>query len=213
MDKTRSKKIISILSSYYGDVKPGLDYVDLYQLTISVILSAQTTDRQVNTVTPVLFKKYPGFHELSKARISDVEKIIRSTGFFRNKSKNIVYGSRHIMDKHGGRLPENIDELMSIPGVGRKSANVIISMGFHRPAMAVDTHVLRLSNRLGYAGTSSPLEAEKALQSAIPAKNWILAHLLLIKHGRTLCRARNPLCGQCPVSHLCEAFGNTPYMP
>lgn len=203
IDKEKSKKIISRLSGHYEQVNPDLKYSKIYQLTIAVVLSAQTTDRQVNSVTPVLFKKYPDFKSLSRAKQNDMEKLIKSTGFYRNKSKNIIKLSKIIADKHNEKVPDSLDELVKLPGIGRKSANVILSMGHKIPAMAVDTHVLRISNRLGYSNSINPFQVEKDLTSIIPEKDWTIAHLLLIRHGRQLCKARSPLCSKCPVNGLC----------
>jgi len=213
MDKKKSKKIIKKLSAFYDDVKPDLDYGNLYQLAISVVLSAQTTDRQVNSVTPDLFKQYPDFKKLSCADPGDVETIIRSTGFYRNKALNIIKLAQTVMSAYGGKLPEDMENLTTLPGVGRKSANVILSMGFGKPAIAVDTHVLRIANRLGYAETVKPDAAEEALKTAIPEKDWIHTHLLFIRHGRKTCKARNPLCTECPVTPLCLYFDNNSYTP
>lgn len=194
---------------FYGEVRPDLSFQGLYQLAIAVVLSAQTTDRQVNGVTKELFKKYPGFRELSSAKVADVENIIRSTGFFRMKAKHIIELSRCVMEKHGGKLPNTREELMKLPGIGRKSANVILSVGFGIPAMAVDTHIARIAHRLGYTPSKDPIEAENALTSIIPKREWNTTHLLLIRHGRTVCAARRPRCAECPVSALCDYFCNT----
>ncbi len=205
MDKKRSGKIIARLKEHYGRVKPDLHYRNLYQLTVAVVLSAQTTDVQVNSVTPELFGKYPDFSSLSKADTADVETIIKSTGFYRNKSKNIVALAKEIMEKSGGRVPKERELLEQLPGVGRKSANVILSMGHNIPALAVDTHVARIAGRLGYTESKDPFKIEKALNEAIPEKEWIISHLLFIRHGRNTCKARNPVCGVCPVSGLCPS--------
>jgi endonuclease-3 len=205
MTKDLSDKIIKALRRYYHDIKPDLQYGNLYQLAVAVVLSAQTTDRQVNSVTGELFSAYPDFQSLAGARRADVRKIIRSTGFYRNKSKNIVELSQAVVDKHGGMLPGTRDELVRLPGIGRKSANVILSMGFGVPALAVDTHIIRIANRLAYADSRNPLAVERSLTAFIPERHWKLAHLLLIRHGRATCRARRPLCGQCPVNFYCES--------
>ncbi len=209
MTKELSRRILRSLKKHYGDVRPDLNFGSLYQLAVAVILSAQTTDRQVNAVTPVLFRKYPDFATLARAEIRDVEEIIRSTGFYRNKARSIVELARELAEKHGGKLPGTLPDLLKLPGIGRKSANVILSMGFNRPALAVDTHVLRLANRLGYAQTENPDRAEEALTSIIPEKDWTQTHLLLIRHGRAVCKARHPLCRDCPVISLCGYEGKT----
>lgn len=204
--KIRSEKILSLLHACYGDVKPDLNYSNIYELTISVVLSAQTTDKQVNNVTGNLFKKYPDFITLAAARLNDVQGIIKSTGFYRTKSKNIIALSGMVCSRFGGVMPENIESLLELPGVGRKSANVILSMGFNKPGLAVDTHVARIAQRLGYSRKKNPDEIEKDLCAVIKPQMWKLTHLLFIRHGRTLCKARNPQCSECPVSKLCLFF-------
>ncbi len=204
MTSARSKKIINNLRKYYGKINPGLSYSGTYELTISVVLSAQTTDRQVNSVTPALFNRYPDFKSLSKAKLNDVESLIRSVGLYKTKAKNIIDLSKDVVSKYNNVLPEEFNELIKLPGVGRKSANVILSMGFHKPALAVDTHILRLANRIGYINSRNPLEVERSLMHYIDKKDWIEAHLLIIKHGRTICMARKPLCGDCPLNRLCD---------
>ncbi len=208
MDAKRSKKILMQLRRFYGDVRPDLSFQGIYQLAIAVVLSAQTTDRQVNEVTQPLFAQYPGFKELASAHQKDIEKIIRSTGFFRMKAKHIISLSREVMDVYGGKLPNSREELMKLPGIGRKSANVILSVGFGIPAFAVDTHISRIAQRLGYTNSNDPIEVEKILTSIIPENEWTSTHLLLIRHGRSLCLARNPQCDKCPVSALCDYFYN-----
>ena len=203
MDKKTSGRIISLLKKYHGNPEPALDYNNIYQLAIAVVLSAQTTDVQVNGVTPELFSRYPGFPDLAKAKTDDVEKIIRSTGFYHHKARHVIKLSRDVMERFGGNLPSDRDSLMELPGVGRKSANVILAIGLGIPALPVDTHVLRIANRLGYAQTDDPRKSEDALTSFIPEEDWTSAHLLFIRHGRTLCTARKPRCGECPLFDLC----------
>lgn len=203
MNRELSNKIIKKLAQFYSDVRPGLEYSNLYELTISVVLSAQTTDKQVNSATPALFRQYPDFESLSKAGLRDVEKKIRSTGFYKNKSKNIIALSKFVNEKYNGILPGTIEDLVKLPGVGRKSANVILSAGFNIPAFAVDTHIIRISNRLGYVNSKNPIIVEKEMTSMIDKSRWSMAHLLLIRHGRETCKARKPLCFQCPISELC----------
>ncbi len=210
MTSETSLKIIRALREEYGSVEPGLVYKDLYQLVISVVLSAQTTDKQVNTVTPLLFKKFPRFRDLAGARISEIESIIRSTGFYHNKAKNIVSLSGMLLSKYDGRVPRSIEDLTSLPGIGRKSAQVIRAFGFGIPAIPVDTHVMRVSIRLGYTESSNPREVERSLASLIPEENWIESHVLFITHGRNICLARKPACISCPVSRYCDFACNNP---
>jgi len=210
MKKDQSSEIISLLSKFYGEVFPSLVFSNNYELTISVVLSAQTTDAQVNKVTPNLFKNYPDFSSLSKAKIDKVEKIIRSTGFFRNKAKNIIKLSQMIFEKYNGEIPGSIDELVNLPGVGRKTANVILAQGFDRQTIAVDTHVARISRRLGFTDSEKPLAIEKDLMRQIPETQWRKINLLFIMHGREKCRARCPLCRECPVRNLCYSSDKIP---
>lgn len=204
MDKKRAANIFKHLSDYYGDVSGGLDFTSLYELTVSVVLSAQTTDRQVNLVTPELFKRYKDFAELARADVNDVEKIIKSVGFYHTKAKNIIGLSAAITERFGGNVPDTMEELVSLPGVGRKSANVILSMGYDKPAFAVDTHVTRLANRLGFINSNDPLKVELAVTALISPEIWKTAHVLLINHGRKICMARNPACIVCPVAKYCD---------
>jgi endonuclease III len=203
--KELSNKILTALRRYYRDVKTPLHYGNRYELAVAVVLSAQTTDRQVNGVTGPLFAKYPGFKRLARAAPADVRRIIRSTGFYRNKAKNIVGLAQQVVTRFDGRLPDTREELMSLPGIGRKSANVILSMGFGKPALAVDTHVMRVARRLAFTGSRNPLAVENDLIKVIPEKKWTFAHLLFIRHGRETCRARTPLCHGCPVNAYCDS--------
>ncbi|MCL1833632.1 MAG: endonuclease III [Leptospirales bacterium] len=204
MNSKSSSKILSLLYSYYGETNPDLKFTNLYELTIAVVLSAQTTDKQVNGVTVELFGIYPDFESLSKADILDVEEVIKSTGFYKNKARNIISLSQMVCSRFNGNLPDDMESLMKLPGVGRKSANVILSIGFNKPGLAVDTHVLRISNRLGYSFSDSPLVVEKDLCRVIDPLEWKRTHLLFIRHGRELCKARNPKCGLCPVKRYCS---------
>ncbi len=205
MNRNTSKKIMSRLREHYGIVKPDLKYQNLFQLTIAVVLSAQTTDIQVNSVTPELFREYPDFQSLSSANIKEVENLIRSTGFYRNKSKNIIALSKEINDRYKGIVPSDRELLVKLPGIGRKSANVILSMGYNIPALAVDTHVSRIARRLGYTVSEVPDKIEQDLCRSIPEEDWIISHLILIKHGRSICRARKPECSVCPLKDLCPS--------
>ncbi|MCX8123425.1 MAG: endonuclease III [Spirochaetes bacterium] len=203
IDRATSKKIINILKKHY-QIVPPLRYNNLYQLCVAVVLSAQTTDNQVNMVTPSLFTIYPDFASLAQADIHDVEKIIKPTGFYHNKARHIITLARTIIDTFNGVVPGTREDLMKLPGVGRKSANVILAFGFGIPAIPVDTHVARVASRMGYAETRKPVEIEKKLMESIPRSNWIEVHLLFIYHGRTVCSARNPKCSSCPVILYCR---------
>ncbi len=203
MNKRISNIILKKLEAYYGAVTPDLNFKNNYQLTIAVTLSAQTTDKQVNAVTPLLFQKFPDFAALAAADVSIVESIIKSTGFYKNKAKNIVALSKKIFNEFKGRLPQNREQLMQLPGVGRKTANVILSVGFDIAAFAVDTHISRISVRLGYSENRDPLLVENSMTSFIPEEKLSNTHLLFIRHGRDLCKARNPLCENCPILKYC----------
>ncbi|MGQ9843857.1 MAG: endonuclease III [Spirochaetota bacterium] len=203
IDKATSKKIFNRLKKHY-QVSPPLQFENLYQLCIAVVLSAQTTDNQVNMVTPLLFKKYPDFYSLAQADIADVEEIIKSTGFYHNKAKHIVALAKTIAHTFYGVVPNTREELIKLPGVGRKSANVILSFGFGIPAIPVDTHVARVANRIGYTDSKKPIAIELALMASITQSNWITAHLLFIYHGRAICYARKPACIRCPIISYCN---------
>ncbi len=209
MEKKTSSKIINSLIKYYGEVKADLNFDNVYQLAVAVVLSAQTTDKQVNGVTGELFLRYPDFNTLAAARLQEVREIIKSTGFYRNKASNIISMAEMVMKQFNGTLPVDREKLMKLPGVGRKSANVILSVGYGHPALAVDTHVMRISNRLGYISSKNPLEIEKVLCTLIPKDKWNAAHLLFIRHGRDICKARNPLCSDCPIEVFCDSPDKT----
>jgi len=204
MTKVKSGKIIQKLRQYYGKTAADLSYANIYQLAIAVVLSAQTTDKQVNLVTKSLFKKYPDFQKLAKAKIHEVELIIKSVGLYKTKARNIINLSKEVALKYKNILPDDFDELIKLPGVGRKSANVILAMGFDKPAFPVDTHILRIANRVGYIQSPDPFKVEKILSHFIPKEDWKDAHLLFIKHGRKICTARKPYCMECPIAKYCD---------
>ena len=203
MKKPDFEKIIHSLAEYYGELSPPLDFKNNYELCISVVLSAQTTDAQVNRVTPVLFAEYPSFEKLAAADSGKIENIIKSVGFYKVKARSIITLSKKIVEDFNGDIPSSMEELILLPGVGRKSANVILSHGFDIPAIAVDTHVARLAVRLGFSIQSDVLKIEQDLMQNIPRRLWSSSHLYLITHGRTFCKARKPLCGDCPIILLC----------
>lgn len=211
LSPAKAAAIIKKLEEMYGLPKPDLSFENLYQLIIAVVLSAQTTDIQVNKVTIDLFKKYKDFKSLAAADLSDVESIIKSTGFYRTKSKNIIALSKIITDKFKGKVPSNEQDLTSLPGVGRKTANVVMSIGFGIPALAVDTHVSRLAQRLGFSTNKDPDKIEEDICSLLEKESWTKAHLLLIKHGRILCKARSPLCMECKLQKECLYFKTTSF--
>ncbi len=182
-----------------------LDFVSPFELLVATVLSAQSTDKTVNTITPALFRKFPDPESMARASLSDLEGLIRSAGFFHRKSLQLIGLSRAIVDHFHGKVPDNIDELVKLPGVGRKTASVVLAYGFHIPAIAVDTHVIRVSNRLGLTVSSDPEEIESDLCSIIPREDWINSGSRLLLHGRYVCVARKPLCGSCVLSNLCPS--------
>lgn len=194
---------LAILERTYPHPQTALAYHDEFQLLIAVILSAQTTDARVNMTTPALFAKYPTAEKLARARQSDVETIIKSTGFFRMKSKNIIACARDLVERFGGKVPHERDELESLAGVGRKTASVVMANAFHEAALAVDTHVFRVSHRLGLTLGKTPRDVEDDLTALVPSNKWGDATHWLILHGRQICKAPTPQCPRCPVNHLC----------
>lgn len=205
MNKDRTKRILTALRKRYprGE-KPWAGGSNPYRTVIGTIMSAQTTDAQVDSVTPALFKKYPTPAKLAKAKLTDVKKIIAPVGLHHAKAKNIIAASRMISNDFKGRVPDTRDELTSLPGVGRKTANVVLIKAFGKPAMPVDTHVFRVANRIGLAKGKTPDNVEEQLEKAIPRKYLGAAHFWMIHHGRTLCTARNPKCPECPIRKDCN---------
>jgi endonuclease-3 len=203
----KALSLYKILKNHYGLVDAELEYSNIYELTIAVVLSAQTTDKQVNRVTKRLFSEFTDFKSLAKADISEVEEIIRSTGFYHSKAKNITALARAVTAA-GGTLPRTITELTAFPGIGRKSANVIISQGFGIPGLAVDTHVGRIAHRIGLTSSLKPDIIEKELKSMLDPELWLDFHLLLINHGRKLCMARKPECSKCPAGSICSYYSD-----
>ncbi len=201
--KERIDNILTELRRLYPDAKPELNFSNPYETVIATMLSAQTTDKQVNKATVGLFAKYPDARALAAAEIADVEALIHGVGVYRNKAKNIVAAAKMICESFGGEVPGNMDDLQKLPGVGRKTANVVMANAFGADAIAVDTHVFRVSNRLGLAKADNVLDTEKQLMRAIPKACWSEAHHWLIYHGRRVCKARGPLCGECTLRGFC----------
>lgn len=204
--KIEIKEVIDILSSDYPDAHCELDYTSPFELLVATILAAQCTDKRVNIVTAELFKEYNEPKHFLSLSQSELEEKIRSTGFYRNKSKNILSTARILYEKYDSKLPENREELMELPGVGRKTANVVLSNAFNQNAIAVDTHVQRVSNRIGLADSEDVLQTEKDLMENIDESLWSLSHNLLIFHGRRVCKARNPQCQECNLKNYCEYY-------
>jgi endonuclease-3 len=194
---------LAILEQTYPNAVTALEYHDEFQLLVAVILSAQTTDARVNMATPALFAKYPTPQKLARAKPADVEKIIKSCGFFRMKTKNIIACARDLVERFGGRVPHEREELESLAGVGRKTASVVMAAAFNEAALAVDTHVFRVSHRLGLTLGTTPRHVEEDVTKLVPQNKWGDASHWLILHGRQICKAPTPLCDRCPVNHLC----------
>lgn len=191
---------LAILRAAYPQAVTAIAYGDPFQLLIAVILSAQCTDARVNLTTPALFARYPDAHALAGARTEDVEQIVKSCGFFRTKAKNIVAAARGLVERHGGAVPSDRESLEALPGVGRKTANVVMSVAFEEAAFAVDTHVFRVAHRLGLTLGTTPLAVERDVTKLLPPDQWRHAHHWLILHGREVCKAPTPACGRCPVT-------------
>jgi len=203
---TNIKEIIKILKKGYPDAKIALRFKNTWQLLVATILSAQCTDVRVNKVTPVLFKKYKTISDFAEAGLKEFEKDIHSTGFYKNKAKGIISSAKKILNEFNGKVPDTIEELTSLPGVGRKTANVILSSGFGIVVgIVVDTHVIRLSDRLGLTENKDPEKIEKDLMKIIPQEDWRVFSHLLILHGRKICVARRPLCAECRINKLCPS--------
>jgi endonuclease-3 len=201
----RANKILDILETAHPEATCALHYKSPFQLVSATILSAQCTDERVNQVTPTLFARYPTAAALAAARPEDVEEIIRSTGFYRAKAKSLLGCARALTADHAGEVPRSMEAMVKLPGVGRKTASVVLGHAYDiAEGIAVDTHVLRVSNRLGIAKGDDPLEVERQLMALIPRERWTRTTDLIIFHGRKICIARRPLCGECPVFALCR---------
>lgn len=203
--KKIKEQMIQILENTYIDVKPALVFSNPFELLIAVILSAQCTDVRVNITTKRLFAKANTPASILELGLSALEDEIRDCGLYHNKAKNILVTCQKICADYGGVVPESFDELLKLPGVGRKTANVVTSIAFQRPAIAVDTHVFRVANRLKLGVGETPFAVEQALMKIIPKEKWSAAHHWLIWHGRKLCKSRAPLCGQCPLHEICPS--------
>lgn len=201
--KKRAKEILHRLELEYQDAGTMLEYKSIFELLVAVILSAQSTDAQVNRVTRVLFVTSNIPQDFAGMDIIELEDAIRGVGLYKAKARSIQNISRILVEKYQGQVPDNFDDLLQLPGIGRKTANVILSVGFNQPGLGVDTHVHRVSNRLGLVKEQYPDKTELILKSIIPRKNWSQAHHLLIFHGRRICTARKPKCSDCILESLC----------
>ena len=207
LDKAEIEKIIRVTEQIYPEAECALSFTSVFQLLVSVVLSAQTTDKSVNLVTPELFARYPDAASLAEAETPELERILKTIGMYRTKAKHLIALSKQLVLEHGGQVPEDYDFLVSLPGVGRKTANVVLSVGFGQQRIAVDTHVFRLANRIGFTEEKDVLATELALMKAIPEDRWTMMHHALIWHGRRICSARNPKCGECGITPWCRKNG------
>jgi endonuclease-3 len=209
--RQRARRIVRQLAKTYAEAECALVHQDAYQLIVATILSAQCTDERVNMVTSVMFRQYPSPRELAAARQEDVERIIQSTGFFRSKAKSLIGMARGLMEQHGGEVPRDLESLVHLRGVGRKTANVVLGTAFGIPSgVVVDTHVTRISRLLGLTRATTAEKIEQDLMELIPRKEWINFSHRLIHHGRRICIARRPKCRECPLLKLCPRVGLPP---
>lgn len=204
--KEKAKHIFTILQKQNPNPTTELIFATPYQLLVATVLSAQSTDKQVNKVTALLFAKYPNPAQLAAQKPEILAEEIRTIGLFRTKSKHLVALAQELLAKHGGEVPASISALLALPGVGQKTANVVLANAFGLPALAVDTHVFRVANRTGLARAKTPAQTEKQLTNTIARKHWADAHHWLILHGRYVCLARNPRCPQCSLGEFCDYF-------
>ena len=197
-------KVLDILEDTYPEAECALDHKNVFELLVCVVLSAQTTDKSVNRISPELFSKYPDAKALSEADQADVEEILHSIGMYRTKAKNIISLAKELVIRYHGIVPNTYEELVELPGVGRKTANVVLSVGFGVQRIAVDTHVFRVANRIGLVSEKNVLKTELSLMECIPEDRWSKTHHSLIFHGRSICDARKPKCKECPIADICQ---------
>ena len=203
MNKETKKRILDKLEEMYPEAKAELVFSNPYEMLVATMLSAQCTDKQVNKVTPAVFERWPDANAMAEARVEELFPMVKSCGF-KSKAGNIIAACRIIKEQHGGQVPDTMEALTALPGVGRKTANVVMFNAFGIPAFAVDTHVFRVSNRLGLCKADTVEETERQMTKLIPKENWGRAHHWLIWHGRKLCKAQKPLCEECELSELCK---------
>ena len=204
LEKDKIKEVLDKLEEAYPEAECALHHQNVFQLIVAVALSAQTTDKSVNVVTPALFERYPDAEALAEAEAPEVSEYIKRIGMYKTKAKNIVGMAQKLVSDYDGQVPEDYDALVSLPGVGRKTANVVLSVGFGHQRIAVDTHVFRVANRIGLVHEKDVLKTELALMERIPEERWSRTHHSLIFHGRQCCDARKPKCDDCPINTLCE---------
>jgi endonuclease-3 len=209
----RARKINRLLAQTYPDARCELDFGSPFQLLVATVLSAQTTDKRVNGVTPRLFAAYPDARALAGAERTEVEALIAPTGFFRAKTDTLLKLSQQLCDRFGGEVPNRLADLVTLPGVGRKTANVVLGNAFGIPGITVDTHFGRLVRRFGWTDETDPVKVEKVVAGMFPRKDWTMLSHHLIWHGRRRCHARQPACGACPVARYCPSYGEGPTDP
>jgi len=209
----RARKIDRVLAETYPDARCELDFRNAFELLIVTVLSAQTTDKRVNLISPTLFAAYPDAQAMAAADPVKVEAIIQPTGFFRAKTASIIKLSAAIVERYDGEVPAKLEELVTLPGVGRKTANVVLGNAFGVPGITVDTHFGRLARRFGWTTETDPVKAEHAVGALFPKKDWTMLSHHLIWHGRRVCHARNPACGACTIAHWCPSYGEGPVDP
>lgn len=206
--KQRAAEILRRLAKRYPDPEPALTWADAWELLVATVLAAQCTDERVNKVTPVLFGRWPNIADMARADVAEVEDVVRSTGFFRNKAKNLVAAARLVMEEFGGEVPRSMAELIRLPGVARKTANIVLSNAFHvHEGIAVDTHVKRLSFRLGLTTNTEPVRIEKDLMPLFPREAWGDINHFLVYYGREVCKAQKPRCEACELADICPKKG------
>ncbi len=209
----RARKINRVLAETYPEARCELDFASPFELLIVTVLSAQTTDRRVNAVSPTLFSAYPDATALASAEREDVERIIQPTGFFRAKTESVIKLSQALVERFDAEVPDRLEDLVTLPGVGRKTANVVLGNAFGVPGITVDTHLGRLARRFGWTEETDPVRVEHEVGALFPKRDWTMLSHHLIWHGRRRCHARNPACGACPLARWCPAYGEGPTDP
>ena len=209
----RARKVNRVLAETYPDARCELDFADPFQLLVVTVLSAQTTDKRVNVASPALFAAYPDAKAMAAADRAHLEQLIGPLGFFRAKTESLLKLSAALVERHGGEVPPRLTDLVALPGVGRKTANVVLGNAFGIPGITVDTHFGRLARRLGWTEETDPVKVEHQVGALFPKKDWTLLSHHLIWHGRRRCHARNPACGVCPLARLCPSYGEGPTDP
>lgn len=205
--RARMREILKILARAYPEAECSLKFRDPFELLVAVILSAQCTDERVNQVTPALFERFPGPREMASAPAGEIEQLIKSTNFFRNKAIAIQATAKALLDRHDGHVPRDLESLVELRGVGRKTANVVLGVAYGIPGLVVDTHVGRISRRMGFTRETDPVKVEQVMMEIVERKHWTEYAHWLIHHGRAVCTARKALCGECPIARLCPKVG------